>query len=66
MDGPLSLPQILLLIMSLSSFGQVRKEARRGEEGRSVGSVHAAVLEHITAVAARCSLPCLEILQLLK
>jgi len=31
----------------------VRKEARRGEEGRSLGSAHAALLEHITAVAAR-------------
>ena len=33
--------------------GQVRKEARRGEDGGSVGSTHAAVLEHITAVAGR-------------
>ena len=32
---------------------QVRKEGRRGEEGGSVGSTHAAVLEHITAVAGR-------------
>jgi len=31
----------------------VRKEARRGEEGGSVGSTHAAVLDHITAVAGR-------------
>jgi len=31
----------------------VRKEARRGEEGGSVGTTHAAVLEHITAVAGR-------------
>jgi len=31
----------------------VRKEARRGEDGGSVGSTHAAVLEHITAVAGR-------------
>lgn len=36
--------------------GQVRKEARRGEEGGSVGSTHAAVLEQITAVAGRSTI----------
>ena len=42
-----------MLFSQISNPFQVRKEFRRGEEGGSVGSTHAAVLDHITAVAGR-------------